>query len=322
MVEKKAAQNPISIRKIFSYLIQIIIMGLIAWYVYQNRDVFVTLRNIRWQQIVVIALLDVAALLVNSMLNYVMIQQLDSRVTFIDCFKLQYANNLFNKILPTIGGGAAFRAIYLKKKYHLSYSQFTSTVAGLYVISFSATSIIGIFCLVMIYAQFQAFNWIIFLTFTGILLATIFIILFSPQIPASEQRLLRILKNVVDGWNAIKRKTGLILICLLLWIFLLLISMFQTLLSYVWLGVETSFIPMLYLSSLGIIMAFLNFTPDAIGVKEGIYIFSKDLVRIPEEILVLGSLYLRGVSIVSTFVFGGICYLLLIRDLKRIDAGR
>lgn len=322
MTDKTTESKPINYKKIFSYLIQIVVVGLIAWYIYQNRDVFSTLKNIRWQQIAWIVALDIAAFLTNSILNYSMIRQLDSRVTFLDCFMLQYVNNLFNKILPTIGGGAAFRAIYLKKKYDFPYSKFTSTVAGLYVISFSATSLIGLSCLLVIYAQFRVFNWIIFLAFIGILLPTLFIIVASPQIPKSERRLLRILRNVVDGWNVIKKRPRFVFLYLFLSVLLLLITTFQTYVSYQGLGVETNLVPMLYLSSLGIIMAFLNFTPDGIGVKEGFYIFSKDLVRIPEDVLVLGSLYLRAISIVSTFVIGGISYWLLMREMKRIDTDR
>jgi len=319
MIEKTTEPKPFSYKKALSYLIQVVIVGLLVLYFYQNRDVFESLKNIRWQQIVWIVLLDIAAYLINSILNYSMIRQLDPRVTFLDCFMLQYVNNLLNKILPTIGGGAAFRAIYLKKKYQFPYSQFASTVAGLYVISFSATSLIGIFCLLVIYAWFQVFNWIIFLAFAGILLPTLFIIMASPQIPKSDRRVLRVLKSVVEGWNVIKKKPRFVFAYGFLAILLLLISTLQTYISYEGLGIKTNLIPMLYLSTLGIIMAFLNFTPDGIGVKEGIFIFSKDLVRIPEDILVLGSLYLRGISIFSTFVIGGISYWLLMREMKRID---
>ncbi len=79
---------------------------------------------------------------------------------------------------------------------------------------------------------------------------------------------------------------------------------------------KTTFIPMLFLATLGIIQAFLNFTPDGIGVKEGIYIFSASLVQMPDDILVLGSLVLRAVSFCTTLIIGGISYWILMRELK------
>lgn len=292
---------------------------LLVWYLYMNREVFTSLSNIRWQHVVLIILLDIAAFLVSSYINYLMIHRLDPRIRFIDCFMLQYVNNLLNKILPTIGGGAAFRAYYLKRKYQFPYTQFVSTVAGLYVISFSTTAIIGILCLLILYTQFQVFNWVIFFAFLGILLPTTLVMIFSPHVPTSEKRLLRILKNVVESWYQIKKDYHLVIIYGLLSVLLLLLSTAYTYIGYVALGVNTTIIPMLYLSTLGIIMAFLNFTPDGIGVKEGIYIFSQKLVRIPDDVLVLGSLYLRGMSVITTFIIGGLSYWILMRNLKDID---
>jgi uncharacterized membrane protein YbhN (UPF0104 family) len=319
MVENTTPQRKITIRKVITYLLQITVFGLLAFYLYQNRDVLISLKNIRWQHVVWVIALDVLMFLINSYINYLMIRRLEPRISFIDCFMLQYVNNLLNKILPTIGGGAAYRAYYLKRKYQFPYTQFASTVAGLYVISFSTTALIGILCLLIIYTQFQVFNWVIFLAFLGILAPCIFVILFSPKIPSSDKRLLRILKNVVESWGEIKKDYRFVLYYGLLSVVLLLFAALYTYIGYVALGVSTTFVPMIYLSTLGIIMAFLNFTPDGIGVKEGIYIFSQELVRIPDDVLVLGSLYLRGISIVTTFLVGGLSYWILSRNLQSID---
>jgi len=283
---------------------------------------FVLLQNVRWQHIFWIFVFDTLTYLVSSYINFSMLTRLDSKVTFIDSLMLQYVNSLLNKILPTIGGGAAFRAYYLKKKYQFPYTQFASTVTGLYVISFSTTSMIGILCLLIIYFRDQVFNWLIFLAFVGILLPTLVVILFPVSVPASNHRFMRTLKNTVDSWNVIKRETRVVFGYIVLTIFLLLLSAAYTFLGYLALGVEPSLISMIYLSTLGIIMAFLNFTPDGIGVKEGIFVFSQNLVRIPQEILVLGSLYLRGVSLVTTLVMGGVSYWILARRLKGVEANQ
>lgn len=321
LLNAPAGKTGFPYKKILTYALQVIVLGLLAWFLYQNQDAFDSLKNIRWQQIIWIVLLDTASFLVGSYLNYSMIQRFDPRVTFLDCFLLQYVNNFLNKILPTIGGGAAFRAIYLKQKYRFPYTQFTSTVAGIYVISFSSTALVGIFCLLVIYARFQVFNWILFLAFAGILAACLFIIVYSPQIPPSNRRLLRVMKGVVDGWNLLKRDPKVVILYTFISMVYLVLSALHLLIGYQALGIQTNLIPMLFLSSLGIILAFVNFTPDGIGIKEGIFVFSKNLVRIPQDVLVLGSLVLRGISLVSTFIVGGICYLILMRRFKALDAG-
>src|ERR1035437_1420939 len=129
-------------KKYIVNIIGLIIIGFFAWYIISNRDMFGVLKNIKWQYIFLMILFEMIIFLINSFLNQSMIHRFDSNVSFMDCYLLGYANNFLNKILPTIGGGATFRAVYLKKKYQFPYLQFVSTIAGLYVISFFSTSLI------------------------------------------------------------------------------------------------------------------------------------------------------------------------------------
>jgi len=316
MTENLPEQSPRDYRTYIINIFSIFVVLLLAFYLYNSRDALVSLRNIKWQQILWIIVLDTTSFLIGGLLNQSLINRFDPTVSFLDCILLQYANNFLNKLLPTIGGGAVFRAVYLKRKYQFPYSQFVSTVGGLYVISFLSVAVIGIACLFIIYARYQRFNLVILLGFLSVLLPCLFIILFSPRIAPSNRKILKGLKSVVDGWNIIKHDPKFILIYASLSIVLLLLSALQTLISYQALGIQTTFIPMLFLATLGIIQAFLNFTPDGIGVKEGIYIFSASLVQIPDDILVLGSLVLRAVSFCTTLIIGGISYWILMRELK------
>ncbi|MBP6178148.1 MAG: flippase-like domain-containing protein [Anaerolineales bacterium] len=304
--------------KYLSYILGVIVLFLLITYLIKNKDLLTSLKNIGWQPLLWIVLLDIMTFVISGGLDQSMIGRFDSRVSFWDCYMLGYANNFLNKILPTIGGGAAFRAVYLKKIYQLSYPQFISTIAGLYVISFLITSFIGMFCLVMIFVTRQVFGLTIFLAFMGIFLFCLGTIAFSPKIPESQNRLVRFVGSIFDGWHVLKKDPKLILIYAFFSVALLTLSTLQAYFSYQALGVQTNMISMVFLATLGIILAFLNFTPDGIGIKEGVYVFSSELVRIPDGILVLGSLVLRAISLCTTFVIGGICYLILLRRLSAL----
>jgi len=319
MTESPIKQNTTNFHKHLINVLGIFVIALLVLYLNNNRNVLASLRDIKWQHIILIILLETASFLVGSLQNQSIINRFDARVSFLDCFLLQYGNNFLNKILPTIGGGVAFRAIYLKRKFQFPYSQFVSTIAGLYVISFSSAAIIGLVCLGSIYLQYGQANLILLTAFVVILLPCLFIIIFSPQIPQSDNRLLRLLKSVIDGWNTIKQKPGHILMDFIFSIVILLLSALQTMISYDALGVKTDIVSMTFLSTLGIILVLLNFTPDGIGIKEGIYIFSASLVQIPGSVLVLGSLIIRGISFCTTLIVGGISYWVLMRQLKRLE---
>jgi uncharacterized protein (TIRG00374 family) len=304
------------LQKYFSYFSGLLVVILLGWYLYNNQNIFTSLRNISWKHIVEIILLDFSIFLVGGFLNYSMITRLDNRVGFLDCLLLQYINNLFNKILPTIGGGAAFRAFYLKKKYQFPYPRFASSLAGYYVVSFVTTSSIGIFCMLVFYLQRGVFNWIIFLVFMGLLLFSLSIILFSLRIPDSNNRFIRFVKIFIEGWNILKEEPKFLFLFSFCAVLLFTLSALQTLVSYQALGISTNFISMLFLSTLGLIVTLINFTPDGIGLKEGIYIFSASLVQIPDKILVLGSLVLRGVLLIPSLVISGASYWFLMKQLK------
>jgi len=303
------------LKRIFTNLIGVLIIALLGWYLYKNRDVFNALRFITWQQVLIIVLIDALAIVTNSLINFTMIQRLDPCVSYLDCFLLQYTNNFLNKFLPTIGGGAAFRAIYLKKKYKFPYSHFLSTLAGIYVIYFFVIPIIGLACLLLIYIQTGAYNWVLILGFLGLFLPSLIIITFSPNIPESPYKIVKLIRNTVDGWKLVKNNPNYILIYGILSVTLSFLTALINLVLYNALSGNTNLLSMIYLSTLNIAILFLNFTPGGIGIKEGIYIFSADLVQIPDDILVLGSLVLHGITIMTSLLFGGISYFMLMRRL-------
>jgi len=310
------------LRQIISNGIGLLILGFLAWYLYKNQDVFQSLKNIRWQQIVWIALLDLAAFFVNTVMNYAMLKRLEPRISFRDCYALQYVNSMLNKILPTIGAGAAYRAVYLKQRYQFSYSHFVSALAGLYVVNFVATPLLAFLCMGIIYARSGIFNLGLILVFLAFLLPSLAIILFSPKLPDSNNRIIRTARSIIDDWNFIKKDIKLLLIAAFSFVALLLIIALQTMVSYQALGVHPQFIPMLLLSTTAIILQLLNFTPDAIGVKEGIFVFAGNLVQISNATLVLGSFVVRAVTMTTTLVLGGISHLALMHNLKEGDSHR
>lgn len=308
--------------KFYKYIINILgvlVIALLAWYLYQNRDVFSALRHISWQTVLIIILIDTLTFLIISLMNYAMIKKLDPRVGFPECLYLQYANNFLNKFLPTIGGGAAFRAIYLKKKYQFPYSHFLSTVAGIYFINFFTTPFVGLVCLLLIYLQTGVYNWVVILAFIGLFLPSLTIIIIPIKIPESKNRLLKSLKNIIEGWNSLKKDPKYLLIYWLLSVSLLLLTALIKIIIYKSLTGSMNFISALFLSTIGIIITLLNFTPGGIGIQEGIYIFSADLVQIPDDILVLGSLVLHGITIIKAAILGGISYLVLMRQLNSLE---
>ena len=174
-------------------------------------------------------------------------------------------------------------------------------------------------CLLYIYFQTGAYNWIMILGFVSLLLPSLVIIILKPKIREGNNRLLKVIKNTVEGWNLIKEDPKYILIYGFFSIALLLLTTMMQVIIYEPLTGNVTFVSMLFLSTIGIIIPLLNFTPGGIGIKEGIYIFSADLVQIPDDILVLGSLVFHGITLIRAISLGGLSYLLLMKGINSFE---
>lgn len=303
-----------NVKKYISTAGTVMVFILMGWYLYENKGVFRNLENINIFHISIIILLQIFVGILYSVLNYWIICKIDKRVFFIDCVYLQFANNLLNKLLPK--GGAAYRGYYLKKVYNFPYSKFVSTVAGLYIVSFTTYSLWALISFVIIYMQYGVYNLLLIAAFSLLLIGTLFVVVVNPKIVNNGHRLLNIMKSIIDGWNIIKKDKKFIAQLFFITSIVLIITSLQNKMIYSALGVEVPFIKTLYMSVISILTIFINITPDGIGVKEAILMFSSDIIDINPEVVLLGSLILRAVTTLTSVCFGGLSYIFLNKKIK------
>jgi len=304
-------------RTLLHKVITPVVFILLGVYIWRNREIFLSLRKLNIGHIIIIMFFEIILSAVYALINKIMINRLDNSVSYMDSFYLQFSNNLLNKISPK--GGAVFRAMYLKTNHDLSYANFLSSISGLYVLSFSSMAIIGLLCLLFFYLSSNLYNLILTMMFLSIMVGLLVVIIASPKIPETDSRVIQILKKIIYGWNIIKQDRKQVLFFIILTIISAFIISYQNLFIYRSLGAEVNLIQMLFLSSLSIINSFINFTPDGIGVKEGTLIFSSNVVSIPADVLVLGSLMMRVIGFFVSLLFGSVSYIILSRKIKRSD---
>jgi uncharacterized protein (TIRG00374 family) len=284
-------------------------------YLYRNREVFIHLRNLEIQYLVYIFIIQTIAIGVIALTNKKVIHVLKKNIPYKEAFLLQYSNSLLNKIVSE--GGALFRGYFLKEVYKLPYTKYISTIAGLYVIGFLSNSLAGLISLTYIYLTYGKINYWILIFFLGILLFTIPLLIKNPKLKnKKENRVIRWITSILEGWGEIKKSKKKLLMFILLSIFGLLTTSFQVILVYRGLGYDVGFFESLYMSSITMIATFVNITPDSIGVREGVYMFSSDIIGLDSDIILLGSLIIRAIGLINTFVLGGISYLKLAPRLK------
>ncbi len=288
---------------------------MLVWYVYKKLNILALFSNFNWLDVVALVAWNSLFILTYAFQNYLMIRRISPSVLFSDVLFMQSINNLLNKVSPR--GGAIYRAAYLRKRYSFPYSKFLSTITGLYVISFSVQAVMGLLCLVIIHQRTGISSWPLVLAFLGIILVCGLLIYINPEIKRTDNRILNIFNSILTGWKQIKSNKTDILIYVILSLLSLILTAIQYGYIYHLLGLELDFIETTFVSSLGIMTALLNITPDGLGINEALLIYSSSLMSRMPAVLVLGALVMRGVGWISSVVFGSVSYIFLERSLRQ-----
>jgi uncharacterized membrane protein YbhN (UPF0104 family) len=304
-------------KKAITNIMTILVLVLMAYYLYKNRGVFVSLENLELQYIVYIFLLQIVSIFLIALTNKKVISLLDHEIPLKEAFLLQYANSFLNKVVSE--GGALFRGIFLKEIYKLPYTKYISTIAGLYVVSFITNSLIGIISLTYIYLLHRRISYLVLFFFLIVIVCMLILLFIDPHFNnKKDRRVINWLNSILEGWNRIKRDKAKLVIFVFLSICSLVLVSFQAVLVYKGLGFQLGLFESLYMTSLGMITTFVNITPDSIGIKEAVYVFTSDVVGLNSDIILLGSLIIRAIGLINTFLIGGIAYLKLSPRLKGV----
>lgn len=296
-------------------VVTVIILFLMGYYLYRNREIFTSLRNLEIKYVVYILFLQIGVVSLTALVNKLVINILEVAITFKESLLLQYSNSFLNKLVSE--GGAVFRGYFLKEVYKLPYTKYISTIAGFYVISFLSNSIIGLISLAYIYTVYNRINYLILAALVLLLLVMIFLLLINPHFNnKKENRILKLINSTLNGWGKIKKDKGRLVLFISIILLILFLTAMQSIFVYRGLGVDLGFFESLYMTSIGIITTFVNITPDSIGIKEGVYMFSSQIIGLDSDIILLGALIIRAIALINTFIIGGISYLKLSSRLK------
>lgn len=283
-------------------------------FLYHYREVFTSLREFRPQHVLALAFVHIIFLLVIGMLNKLVIQRLDPKISTAEIIHLQFINNFLNKIFPK--GGPTFRAMYLKKQYNFPYTYFISALAGLVVLEMAGQSLVVLVGMYLIYLQIGLYNTPIILSFTILLMGAFFLMVIRPVISDRQNKILKVVKRVVEGWNLVLKYPKDILKFIFISVLALIIKAIGMIIVFDGIGSPIGILEALLLASLSSILSYVNFTPDGLGVREGIYIFTTSIILIPEPTIVLGSLVERAITFLASAMYAGTSYFILKRMEK------
>jgi uncharacterized membrane protein YbhN (UPF0104 family) len=265
--------------------------------------------NYELGDVLVLLILQNIFIFLIASLNHRILSKLHTRVSYLDNLFLQYVNNLLNKLITK--WGATYRAIFLKSNFSLPYSKFLSVISGYYVINVVTQAVFGLICFQLIYVQTGFYNPVLIIIYALLLLLSFGILITRPSIEQGENFFSKFFSSIFVGWNAILEDPINLLIYFIFSFSTLLVRTWQMFIIFKGMNLDVDIVGIVFLSTLSVILMFINITPDGLGVREWLYLISSELIGVSGPHIVLGSLILRTVSFTVAIIFGGISHVLL-----------
>ncbi len=302
-------------KPIISFTLLAIILALFINYVYNHASDFkqISLINPLW--LVPLIALFLLNYFFTSIQTRELLMPLGVKLKNLEVYMLSIVTGFYNIITP-VHGGMGVRAVYLKKKHNFTYTNFLSTLAGMYVITFFIGSLFGLISLYFIHQIYGVFNWVVLLIFLGLFLPLFSIIIFSPKFKERKNKWLNRFVNVINGWNIIRKNRRVVLVCVLVATACLLVSSVSTIISYHIFGINLSFIQALFLVSIGSIVILIQLTPGNLGVSEAVAVFSAMIIGITPAQSLSVAILGRIVQMIVMFTLGPIFSYYLMRNVK------
>ncbi len=305
------------IKKTSSIIILILIVALFVYYIKNHISDFNNVRLINPLWFIPLIFLALISYYLIGLQTKNLLIPLGVHLKEFEAFAISIVTGFYNIITPGYGG-MAVRAIYLKKKYGFPYIHFLSSFAGVLVVNFLISSLLGLISLILLDIYYGLFNWIIFFIFLAFFIPTLFITTFSPKFKETKYDLVNKIIKVMNGWNLIKNNKKVILMAIITTTGSLLISAIYTVISYHIFGIEINLIKSLFLASIGFLSIIISITPGNLGVYEAIAVFSALILGItPAQSLTVAIVW-RIVQMLVMFTLGPIFSYILIKHKPKV----
>ena len=302
-------------KKTLSLTILIVIIAFFIYYIYNNFNSFKTLEFQNPWLLIPLVFITLFSLLLYGFVYKIMLEPFSIKLKLKEWFGLICANNFYNLITPFRGGMIA-RAVYLKKKYQFSYTNFLSTMVGFYAIQYWIFSFLGIVSLILIYLKFNIFNIIPLIIFLVLFLPLSLIIFFKFQFPKSKYKILNKFFEIGNSWNTIKGNKKIILTSILVVSCIAIFNLISTIILYHFVGINLLVSQALFLITISAVIGMAQITPGNLGIGEVVTVLSALVLGISPPQSLTVAIISRLVSTIILFILGPMFSYILLKKQK------
>lgn len=285
----------------------------IAFYLSDNQNLLLSLKNIPISYILILLVVQVLLLVTNGLLLKTLTLQFNIHLKMTEWFGLAVVTTMVNYVTP-FSGGLLFRATYLKHQHSFSFTKFATLIYANYIINFWTIGVIG--TLSILFVNPTGINRMVLLFFLMVaIILSIIILLPVTKIPGNS-KLNKIINSSIDGWLLIKRDKKLLTKLISYTLINIILNALAFWVACSALGFTISLFASVIISLVAAFSIVIKITPANLGIHEAIIGFSAPLVGIGAGEGLMTALVIRGTGIIVIFLLGTLFSYLLTQQLK------
>lgn len=294
---------------VIKILLTLVIVGLFVLYFINNRDDFAAVFGTPPWIIGLLFGLFSFHFFINGLFVLRLLKGFGHLISGLESFYISIISSLANYFIP-MQGGAAIRSVYLKKTLNFPYAHFIASLYGNYIVIFGVNALFALVTLVLIQFRIGIVPVALFAFFGLLLIAMVVLALIRVSIDTEKagdskvlQKILAVLNRILQGWEMISGDKGLLMG--LVWItvgnFIVMTAIYA--LEFYALGVKSNILTILLYNCLAGVSLLISLTPGALGVREGIFFLTSDVLNLTEGGIMQLALLDRGVTVLTLFLW-------------------
>ena len=302
---------------LWGWLLYLLVIGIAAYWYSLKGGSLVDFGTLDYKVALLLGPLILAALFMIGLSNQIIATHLGAPLSFYQWSSLAFASTFASHFLP-MKAGMAIRAAYYKVYSKLPLSHFASLTILLFIISFTASSIIGLLTCLALLLNNTTVYWEITVIFVALLGASILLFFGRiPRLPVAYKKIREIEIQVHEGWALCRQRPRLILLSLGLNISLTLCYALRMYIAFMAIGQDVSLLGCTFLSALVGVSGIISITPAALGIREAAIVLGSTVLGVSPEISLLAGVIDRAVSVVVIAVSGSLGLVKVQSDMAR-----
>lgn len=298
-------------KNILSTVVTLFAVFLFVAYFLFNKEDFSALTAVSPHLLVLIALFTAAGFAVNALFLKWTTEVFTRKISLPESTYVVIISSAGNFFGPFLSG-AAVRGVYLKKKYKLSYSNFTSTLAGYYLMVFAVNNSLALLALFSIRTGWNAQSTTLAVFFAmWLVLMILFMFIRVPKKLAGRagkgrllSKLAAIFVDIESGWRRILKTDRLLLKMTTLAVLSFVVMFIISTVEFRALSIDVSLAGIVIYTALATSSLLINITPGAIGIREGILLAGASVIGIsPAEVMQMALLDRTMMFMVLSFSY-------------------